>query len=327
MKNKELLILLLFLSVLLFFAALLVGKAPIEISVLFKHNEQSQLLKTILLEVRLPRALMAFLSGGCLALCGAVLQAYLRNPLADAAVLGITPFASLGAVIAIYFGLSVYSFWLVPVLAIVFAGIGIWILLFLAGKSRSQTELILSGVVLSSFAGGLMTLALNFAPNPYAIADIIDWQIGSFANISFKEIFAITPFLIIGILLLSRTKNFLNAMVLGNESAKTLGFDIVRNRNLIIIGVGIIAGAITSMCGIIGFVGLIIPHIIRRLVRLMPTQTLLPSFMGGGVLTLLADFFAKSLDFQNEIKVGVITTLIGAPFFLYLLLRKGHEID
>lgn len=327
MSKAKLVILLIVICNVSFIAALLIGKAPLNLAQVFAADEKANLLRTIIFEIRLPRALMAFLAGGFLALSGAVLQAYLRNPLADAAVLGISPFASLGAIIAVYFGLTSLSFWLVPILAIGFAGIGILILVILAQKARTQTGLILCGVVLSSFAGGLMTLALNFAPNPYAIAEIIDWQIGSFANISFKEIFAIGPFLAIGTILIFKSSSFIDAMVLGSDSAKSLGFDPLKYRNKIIISVGILAGAITSMCGIIGFVGLIIPHIIGRIVRLLPSKTLIINFLGGGLLTLVADNFAKSLNFQNEIKVGVITTLIGAPFFLFILFRKDRAID
>ncbi len=326
MKYTRLLTLLFAISLVLLILALMIGKAPIDPLVIFDGGKPAEMVRSILFEIRLPRALMAFIAGGILAISGGVLQAYLRNPLADGAVLGITPFASLGAIIAIYFGFSNLSFWIVPLLAIIFAGIGIFILLFLAAKAQSQTGLILSGVVLSSFAGALMTLALNFAPNPYAIAEIIDWQIGSFANISYREILAIIPFLAIGIFLIYRSRDFIDAMILGELSAKSLGFNIESNRNLIIIGIGIMAGAITSVCGIIGFVGLIVPHFLNRICKTLPSKALIPNFLAGGILTLCADNFAKSLHFQNEIKVGVIMTLIGAPFFLVVLLKRGREI-
>lgn len=326
MKTKFLLPFLICFTLILFIWALSFGEMPIDWATIFQKSQKAEILRSIIFEIRFARALMAFIAGGSLAICGAILQVYLRNPLADSAVLGISPFASLGAIIAIYFGVSKFSIWLVPLFAICFALFGLIIILLLASKAKSQTGIVLSGVVLSSFAGGLMALALNLAPNPYAIAEMIDWQIGSFNNVSFKEIGLLLPFLVFALAIFAHQSRFLNAIILGSETAQSLGFDVEKNRNLLIISVGVLAGAVTAFCGIIGFVGLIIPHIINRITLKLPSKSMVLNFISGGALTLCADNFTKIMIAQNELKVGVILTLIGAPFFLFILLKKGNSI-
>lgn len=302
-------------------ASLMVGKSNFQFWQAFQNNELSEAAKLILLEIRLPRTIIAIFCGGGLALSGAILQGYLRNPLADSGVLGISSFASLGAVIAIYFSLTAISFWILPILSICFSIVSILILLIIAGRDNSTIIFILSGVVLSALAGGLLSLILTLAPNPYAISEIYDWQVGSLSNISLREIYVAVPFILLGILMLFWGGTKLDALVFGEETAQSLGLNINRFRMIMIIGVGLIVGATTAICGILGFVGLIVPHLIRPFVRNQPSQTLLPSFLFGGFFMLLADICARILWFENELRLGVILTLLGAPFFFALLLR------
>lgn len=300
-------------------ASLWIGKSDIGWFDLFQNAQKFEAAKIIIWEIRTPRTLLALLCGAGLALCGAVLQGFLRNPLADAGVLGISSFASLGAIIAIYFGLSAIGFWVLPILAIGFSGLCMMLLLLLVGNQASSIYFILSGVVLSTISSAIITIALTFAPNPYAVSEIIDWQIGSFSESSLRELALATPIIIVGSYILLLQGRKLDTLVLGEETAQSLGLDIIKTRRLIIFGVSLIIGALTAICGIIGFVGLIVPHIIRPFFGNIPSKSLIPSMLFGAILTLSADILVRLLWFQNELKVGVVMTILGAPFFLHLM--------
>ncbi len=324
-QNNKLIFLLILGLVILSIASLIIGKANFPFLKAFENGQANNIYRLILLEIRLPRTFVAIICGGGLALTGAVLQGYLRNPLADSGVLGISSFSSLGAVIAIYFSLTSISFWILPILAICFAFLSIIILLIMAGRDNSTIVFILSGVVLSALAGGLLSLILTLAPNPYAISEIYDWQVGSLSNVSMREVMVATPFIIMGMIILLKNANKLDALVFGEETAQSLGLNLANFRMNMIIGVGLIIGAITAICGILGFVGLIVPHIIRPFVGNQPSKTLIPSFLFGALFTLAADIVVRILWFENELRLGVILTLLGAPFFFALLLRmKGQ---
>ncbi len=300
--------------------SLMVGAVNFDLFSILSKAELSDAAKIVLLEIRLPRTLMAILSGGGLALSGAVLQTYLRNPLADSGVLGISAFASMGAIIAIYFGLSAIGFWIVPVFGIVLAICSLLILLVLA-QNGGTIIFILSGVILSSIAGGLIALFLSLAPNPYALSEMIDWQIGGFSDVSNNEIFIGAPLIIIGSIILFSLNRAISAFSLGDETAQSLGVDVAALRLKILLGVGIIVGAISSICGIISFVGLVVPHLIRPIFDNNPRKLLLPCFLFGGAFTVFADIIVRFLWLGGEVKLGVVMTLLGAPFFLYLLLK------
>lgn len=301
--------------------SLFIGRANFALDEYLPGSPKYEAAMLVLLEVRLPRTLFAIICGAALAVSGAALQGHLRNPLADAGVLGISSFASLGAVIAIYFGLSSLAFWVLPVMAIVFAWLSMVLLLLIVGRDITAIYFILAGVLLSTISGALMTLALNFAPNPYAIAEIINWQIGSFSEVSMREVALTTPFIAIGFIILARNAKGLDALSLGEETAQSLGLNLQKSRRNIILGVGLLVGAVTSISGIIGFVGLIVPHIVRPWVGSVPSRILLPSAILGASLTLAADILVRLLWFGNELKIGVIMAIIGAPFFLYLLIQ------
>ncbi len=320
MNNKNLnlgfIILIIAFSVL----SLLIGRAHINI---FDNSETANI---ILKDIRLPRTLVALLCGGALALCGAVLQGYLRNPLADSGVLGISAISSLGAVIAIYFGLSAIGYWVIPLLAIIFALLALLILIFIAKKGGGTLSFILTGIILSTLGGGLLSLALSFAPNPYAASEIIDWQIGSFSKTSFNDLFFTAPLIIIGSIILLLLGNELEALNLGEETAKTMGINIKSLQIKILIGVGLIVGAAVSVSGVLSFIGLIIPHILRPFYNNSPSKILLPSFLFGAAFTLLCDIFVRVLWLENELKLGIIMTIIGAPFFAYILWKNVKNV-
>lgn len=311
----------------IFVFSLNIGKAFINWHDYFNDGTKHIATQIIINEIRLPRTIIAMMCGGGLAICGAALQGFLRNPLADSGLLGISSFASLGAVIAIYFGLSVISYWILPSLAILFAAFSMLILLLITKNNPSIISFILTGVILSALSGGLLQLAVTMAPDPFAASEIINWQIGSFTSASMKDVSFMLPFMIIGIFILMQTGRNLDALALGEETAMTMGINLNSLKIMIVLGVGLIIGSATATSGSISFVGLIVPHLMRPFVNSRPSLVLLPSLIFGAAFTLLADVIVRILPFQNELKIGVIMTLLGAPFFFVLMKKIKNSGD
>ena len=280
----------------------------------------------IMMEVRLPRTLLALMIGATLGLAGASLQGYLRNPLADPGVVGVTSAASLGAVLALYTGISMAFPLALPMMGIAGALLCALLLQGLAGKG-GVLSLVLAGVAVSSLCAALMSLALNLSPNPYAAAEIMFWLMGSVTDRSMDHVAFAAPFIIIGWVVLVLSARALDALSLGEESAASLGVNLVVTRNLVIGGTAISVGAATSVSGGIGFIGLVVPHLLRPLVGHSPSRLLLASALGGAALLLAADILVRVLPTGMELKLGVVTALVGAPFFLWLIFRARTEIE
>lgn len=281
----------------------------------------------IIFELRLPRACLAVLVGAALGLSGAALQGYTRNPLADPGVLGVSSTAALGAVIALYYGATVISPWMQPAAAMIGALLGVGVLLALSGKGSSLVGFILAGAVLNIIAGAGVSLALSLAPNPWAVAEIVNWLMGSLADRSFEEVRLALPFIVIGCGLLFATGPALDALTLGETGARSLGVSMARTRALLAGGVGLAAGAAVAVTGVIGFVGLVTPHLIRPLVGARPGALLIPSAIGGAIVTLAADIVVRLVPAAVEIKLGVAMAAVGAPFFLIVLLRDRSRLS
>lgn len=301
------------------------GTAPLGIgetlSALF--GQGSEAARTIVWEIRLPRSFAAFVVGAALGLAGAAMQGLLQNPLAEPGVLGVSAFASLGAVIAIYFGLAGAGSLGVPLAAIVFSGIAVAILLMAAGRGASSVTLLLIGIGLSSFAGALISLALNLAPNPWSLADLINWMLGSVANRSWADVLTVAPALLAGAVIVFAAGPGLRALSLGEETAASIGSDPARTRLFVIAGTSLLAGASVALAGTIGFVGIVAPHIVRPFMRHDPARILLPSALLAGGLLVLADLVARTLPFGQELKLGVAAALFGAPAFIWIAARMG----
>lgn len=280
----------------------------------------------IMMEVRLPRTLLALMIGATLGLAGASLQGYLRNPLADPGVVGVTSAASLGAVLALYTGISMAFPLALPMMGIAGALLCALLLQGLAGKG-GVLSLVLAGVAVSSLCAALMSLALNLSPNPYAAAEIMFWLMGSVTDRSMDHVAFAAPFIIIGWVVLALSARALDALSLGEESAASLGVNLIVTRNLVIGGTAISVGAATSVSGGIGFIGLVVPHLLRPLVGHSPSRLLLASALGGAALLLAADILVRLLPTGMELKLGVVTALVGAPFFLWLIFRARTEIE
>ncbi|AQS84527.1 MAG: iron ABC transporter permease [Acetobacter aceti] len=281
----------------------------------------------ILGQLRLPRALLAVMIGGSLGLSGAVLQGYLRNPLADPGLLGVSSGAALGAVLVFYTGLAgVFSFAL-PFGGLAGALLAVVLLLGLAGQG-GVVSLLLAGTALTSFFAAMTALTLNLVPSPYASFEIMHWLMGSLADRTMLQVWLCLPGVFLGSVLMAMSGRVLDALTLGDEVAESLGFTlrgVWGAQNRIVLGAALAIGSGVAVAGAIGFIGLVVPHLLRPLTGHRPGRLLLPSFLGGAILLLLADLCARFIPTHTELHVGVLTALTGAPLFFWRVsvLRKN----
>lgn len=274
----------------------------------------------IVLELRMPRAVLATMLGASLGLSGAVLQGYLRNPLADPAVVGVSSAAALGAVAAIVLGANAQGY--VFAAAMVGAGGAMALLAGLTWRSTSAVTFILAGSVLASLAGALTAFLISVAPNPYAVAEVLDWLMGALTDRGWDDVRRAAGPMTAGCVLLALTAPALDALALGEPAARTLGVRPGRLRALVVLGVGLTVGAGVAVTGVVGFVGLVVPHLLRPIFGHRPAALLLPSAVGGAALLLGADSLVRLAPGAAEVRLGVAMALIGAPFFLALLWRE-----
>ncbi len=298
-----------------FAASLLFGR--------FQHGIVAQadpeVMRLIIWQVRLPRALLAVIVGGSLGLSGAALQGWLRNPLVDPGIIGTTATASLGAVVVLYLGLAAAGSFYLPMAGMIGAIVGVVLLFALVRKSEDTLVFILAGVVITSFAGAATSLVLNLSPSPFAALEIVFWLLGSLEGRGFNHVVLIIVFVLVGWCLLLSSARALYALSLGEEVAQTLGTNLKTMRLKIVTAVGLCVGSSVAVTGAIGFVGLIAPHIVRPWVKHRPDALLIPSLLVGAILLLVADIAVRILPTQTELKIGVLTALLGGPFFLWSL--------
>jgi iron complex transport system permease protein len=288
-------------------------------------GEETRNAVVILMELRLPRAVLALVVGAGLGGAGAAMQGYLRNPLADPGLFGIAPMAALGAVLSFWTGFAASAL-LLPVFALAGAAGAMALLALIAGRDGGIALFTLAGLMIASLAGALMSLAISLSPTPFAMSEIVTWLMGSLADRSWHEVWIAAPLTLIGLAVLGMAGRGLDAMTLGEPAARSLGVDPVRLQGLLIVGIGLTVGAGVAVAGIIGFVGLIVPHLVRPLTDRRPSSLLLPSALAGALLLLVADVACRILPLASgELRLGIALSLIGAPFFLHLLLkmRKG----
>lgn len=278
----------------------------------------------ILAEIRLPRALLAVCIGFSLALSGAALQGLLINPLASPDLLGVSQSGVFAAVIVLYYGLATIGWFMLPLAAMLGALLAVLIIFSLAGKYQGALTIILIGIAINAMTTALTSLALNYAPNPFALQEIYFWMLGSLSNRSNNELLFALPFMVIGWALILSSRRFLDAMSLGESTAQSLGFDLKRQKALLIAGVALCTGASVAVSGNISFIGLMVPHLLRPLARYEPGRLLLYSALGGASLLLLADALVQNLPGARELQVGVITAALGGPFFLFLIFKNRH---
>jgi len=280
---------------------------------------------TIVWQLRLPRALLALLVGAMLGAAGAALQGYLRNPLADPGVLGTSSTAALGAVLALYYGFAAISPLTLPLFAILGAIAGLVPLLLLAARSEGPLALILAGIAIATAAGAGISLALNLAPNPFAAVEIMTWLMGSLADRSFLHVWLALPCIAIGLGVILLESRALDALTLGEDGATALGVNLKRTRTLLLVATAIGVGGAVAVSGAIGFVGLVVPHLVRPFTDRRPSSLLLPAALGGAALLTAADTLVRTVPTLEEPRLGVVTALIGVPIFLHQLVRARRQ--
>jgi iron complex transport system permease protein len=274
----------------------------------------------ILAELRLPRAVLAVVIGGGLGAAGAAMQGYLRNPLADPGLFGVAPGAALGAVVSLWFGFAA-SAWLLPAFALLGGAGAMALLALIAGRNAGIALFTLAGMMIASLAGALTSLAISLAPSAFAVDQIVTWLMGALTDRGWPDVWIAAPLTLAGIGMLALTGCDLDALTLGEDAARSLGFNPARLRWLMVIGTGLAVGAGVAVAGVIGFVGLVVPHLVRPLTDRRPSSLIVPSALAGALLVLVADCLCRVLPLVTELRLGIALSLIGAPFFLHLLLK------
>lgn len=280
----------------------------------------------ILMELRLPRAVLALILGSGLGAAGAAMQGYLRNPLADPGLFGIAPAAALGAVLSFYTGYETQALTL-PLFALTGAAGAMALLALIAGRSGGIALFTLAGMMIASLAGALTSLAISLSPNPFALSEIVTWLMGALADRGWHEVRLAAPLTALGLIALWRAAPALDALALGEAAARSLGVEPARLLALMVVAIGLIVGSGVAVAGMIGFVGLMVPHFVRPFTDQRPSATLLPSALAGALLLLVADCLCRILPLQGgELRLGIALSLAGAPFFLRLLLKLRREL-
>jgi iron complex transport system permease protein len=279
----------------------------------------------ILGELRLPRALLAVTIGGGLGAAGAAMQGYLRNPLADPGLFGVAPGAALGAVLCLLLGYAA-SAWLLPLFALAGAGGAMLLLALIAGRTGGIALFTLAGMMIASLAGALTSLAISLAPNAFATSEIVVWLMGALTDRGWPDLWLAAPLTLAGIVLLRLAGRGLDALTLGEAAARSLGVSPERLQVLLVVGVGLTVGSGVAVAGVIGFVGLMVPHLVRPLTDRRPSSLIVPSALAGALLVLVADCVCRILPLVTELRLGIALSLIGAPFFLHLLLKMRREV-
>ncbi|MGM4916914.1 iron chelate uptake ABC transporter family permease subunit [Tardiphaga sp. 813_E8_N1_3] len=306
------------------------GTGPVKLSpltvldALFGGGSDVQ--QIIVREIRLPRAILALAIGAILGLSGAALQGLLRNPLASPSLFGAPQSAAFGAVLMISLGWADVRSWALPVAGITMAFLSVFVLLGIAGRNAGLLLLILAGLAISSLAGAATALVMNLSPNPFAALEIAFWLLGSLEDRSFRHVTLALPFIVAGAIILMSQRSAFRALSLGEETAQSLGVNVSRLRLLVILGVALGVGGAVAVTGTIGFIGLIAPHLMRPIIGHDPARLLIPSALTGSALLLAADIAVRIIPSTTDIKVGVLTSIIGVPFFLYLIMRERRAL-
>lgn len=279
------------------------------------------LLVLVMQELRLPRAILGTAVGASLGLAGAAMQGFLRNPLAEPGLIGTSGTAALGAVLAIQTGLAAAFPLGLPLAALAGAALSVGLVMGLAGPRGGALALILAGIAISALAGAATSLVLNLSPNPFAANEIVFWMMGSLVDRSMLHVRIAVPVMIAGAVILWPAARALRALSLGEDAAASMGISLRALRLRLVLGTAALVGGATAVAGTVGFVGLVVPHLLRRAVGGDPGRLLGASALGGAAMVLAADIAVRVILPGRDLKLGVLTALIGAPFFLQLILR------
>lgn len=326
-SNNRLLIGLCMLVIALAVTSLMIGSQSINLTqaIIDQFNAPNNANAIILREIRFPRMIIAVVIGASLGLSGAAMQGLLQNPLASPGLVGSASGAALGAVSVLYFTTSMAYTQFIPVAGMLGSLLASLLVYLLAGRSAGITTLILAGVAVNSLATAGLSLLLNLAPSPYAAQELILWTLGDLSDRSFKDLWQLLPCTLLGWALLIGIGQQLNTLTLGESTAKSLGVNVSHLRWRVFIAVALSVGAAVSVAGMIGFIGLVVPHLLRPFVKYEPARLLTVSALGGAAMLLAADIGVRLIPTQQTLKVGVLTALVGAPFFFYLILRTRKQ--
>jgi iron complex transport system permease protein len=290
----------------------------------FAQSPWPQVYETVLFDIRLPRIILALIGGIALSVSGASLQGIFRNPLVDTYILGVSAGAGVGAAVAIAFLPNIPG--LSQLLAFSF-GFLAFLLTFFVARSRGETpvvSLVLAGIIVTALFSAALSI-IEFFTEANRLAGVVYWLLGSLATAGWGVVAQTFPAIAAGFLIIFFMRWRLNVLSMGDEEAKSLGVNIERNRFIVLFATTLMASSFVSVAGIIGWIGLVVPNMIRMLVGTPDNRVVIPlSASVGALFLILADDFARSLT-TFELPVGVLTTIIGAPFFLYLLKRRGGE--
>lgn len=321
-RDWMVIVVLLLLLAVMFVASLLCGRVWLPLGEVWEGlwSNDPNLAATIVTQLRLPRAVLALEVGAALGISGAVLQGVTRNPLAEPGLLGVSAGAALGAVIAVYFGFAIHFAAAAPLMGLVGALLAS-VLTFALGRGGGTITLVLAGAAVSALAAAGIALALNLAPNPYAAYEIMTWLMGSLEDRSWLNVFLVTPFILLGCAMLLFTARGVDALALGEAQAQSLGINLGRLHFLAVFGTALAIGAATAVTGVVGFIGLVAPHSVRPLLGHQPSRILLPAALSGALLLLFADVATRLIHVGTELKLGVLTSFIGTPFFFWLVVR------
>ena len=283
-------------------------------------------------EIRLPRTVLALLLGATFGLAGAALQGLLRNPLAEPALFGAPQAASVGASFMIAYGFAAATSFAVPVAGILGALLSVGGLVAIAGRRASLTVTLLAGLAFASFAGAGTALILNLAPTPYAALEVAFWLLGSLEDRSVDHLLIAAPFILVSWILLAMNVRAYRALTIGEDAAASLGVDINRTRMMVVVGTEFGVGASVAVAGSVGFIGLVAPHLVRRFVNSDPARVCLPAALMGAALLTAADIAVRMIPANPnatsiELKLGVVTSLIGVPFFLAMIFRERRLLE
>lgn len=314
-------------ALLLFIASVAIGRDALPFFTALKDSlsGSDSVYAVILSQIRLPRALIALVAGASLGLCGAAMQGLLRNPLASPGLVGSASGAALFAVLVLYFGAGVVSPYVLPLAGMFGALLATLLVYVLAGRDASVTTLILAGVAINALATAGMSLLLNLAPSPYAVRELVLWTLGDITDRSMRDFWLMLPTSLIGWALLIGVGGQLDSLTLGERTAQSMGVNPVRLRWRVFIAVSLAVGAAVATVGMIGFIGLVVPHLLRPYVGNEPGRLLAASAFGGACMLLAADIGVRLIPTDSPLKVGVLTALVGAPFFLHLIVRSRRE--
>lgn len=309
---------------LVFLSSLWVGPVKLEIGQIFANTGQENPHSLIFWQIRVPRTLLALLAGATLGLAGAVMQGYLRNPLASPGLLGNASGAALFSVILLYYGMS--AAWMMPLAGMLGSLVALVIVMLMAGPGASITVLILSGVAVNTVCAAAMALVLNLAPSPWAVRDLYLWTQGSLSSATLADIIIMFAPLALGWWLLFRRAGSLDALTLGEDTAMSMGVDSGQLKWSVVLGLSLSIGAVIPVTGIIGFIGLVVPHLLRPFTGYLPSRLLWPSALTGAALLLIADILVRTLPTGQELRIGVLTSIVGGPFFIALIIRHRREL-